>query len=384
MYQTLLWKRIKYLLEPVWVFRPSIRLMVIVGGLIFVSMVFIGSTFLDDVLLGIKIRSSTFQESESGAVESPSFGSNLVWNDGIDHKVNENNGKVSVIHFWSSACATCRDAYGRLAEWQYKYNKYGVRVYGIYSPQFDFEVDDPKQYEDAINKYGMKRYPVAIDFNFELTDAFVKASDSFNSSGSVIVIIDKKGFIRHTIIDANNLPNGELVIQALLTEAKVKHRFPLPVRQARMKGKITTNLYFNNEDTISTENFVAKEKLKNGEQIYTLEEGLLDGQWSLGGTWSRNKSSIQAIKNGILGTRITGKRVFIVVGSAYAEDYLGVVIDRESGVYRPPEVDKDGVLKITNSGVYQIIASKKTLNKKDLKLSVPDKLKIYQLIVLPN
>ena len=115
-----------------------------------------------------------------------------------------------------------------------------------------------------------------------------------------------------------------------------------------------------------------------------MEEGLLDGQWSLGGTWSRNESSIQAVKNGVLSTVITGKRVFVVVGSAYAEDYLGVVIDRESGVYRPPEVDKDGVLKITNSGVYQIIASNKTLNKKDLKLSVPDKLKIYQLIVLPN
>jgi hypothetical protein len=383
MYQALLYKRIKKFLEPVWRFRPSTRLLVISSSLVLVLMIVLGSTFLDDILTGINVRNQLYQESEVGDTKAPEFPDSLTWFGNEKHKLGENNAKVSIIHFWSAACVTCLDAYGRVSQWHDMYAQYGVNVYGIYAPQFDLEYDNPELINEMIDQHGMDRYPVALDESYAFNDAYYEATESFSSNGSVIVMIDQDGYIRHIIPDATNLINGELVIQGLLREAGLKNSFTIPTGKQRAGSSISTNLFFNKDDTETKNAFVAEETLKEGKQTYTPVDGLALGQWSLSGTWSRNDDHLEAISNGTVITNFTGKRAYIVVASD-KKDYVGVSVNGEQGVYRAPGIAKDGILEINKPGIHQIIAADKTLKKTELQITVPDSMKLYQLIVLPD
>lgn len=70
-------------------------------------------------------------------------------------------GHVTVVQFWTFGCSNCRvnlPIYARLFE---KYEKRGVTVIGVHTPEFDHE-RDPKNVAAQVKQLGIK-YPVLLD-----------------------------------------------------------------------------------------------------------------------------------------------------------------------------------------------------------------------------
>ncbi|MBS1720132.1 MAG: redoxin domain-containing protein [Armatimonadetes bacterium] len=97
-------------------------------------------------------------------------------------------GKVTLVHFWTFACSNCKanlPAYNNFAK---EFEKRGVMVIGIHTPELEFEKDEANV-RKAVEKQKIT-YPVAIDAKGEIWNAWKQ------QVWPTIYVIDKKGTVR--------------------------------------------------------------------------------------------------------------------------------------------------------------------------------------------
>lgn len=73
-------------------------------------------------------------------------------------------GKITLVHFWTFACSNCVANLAAYSAWQKQFEKDGVLVIGIHTPELDFERDE-KNVIAAMKKRGIT-YPVLLDPDF--------------------------------------------------------------------------------------------------------------------------------------------------------------------------------------------------------------------------
>jgi len=98
----------------------------------------------------------------------------------------------------------------QLRDWHAKYEKDGLTIVGVHSPEFSWEKPYDKV-EAATKALGVK-YPVVQDNDFAIWRRYS------NWAWPSAVIVDRKGIIRYTHIGEGAYGETEQVIKRLLAE----------------------------------------------------------------------------------------------------------------------------------------------------------------------
>jgi len=98
----------------------------------------------------------------------------------------------------------------QLRDWHAKYEKDGLTIVGVHSPEFSWEKPYDKV-ETATRGLGVK-YPVVQDNDFAIWRRYS------NWAWPSTVIVDRKGIIRYTHIGEGAYGETEQVIRRLLAE----------------------------------------------------------------------------------------------------------------------------------------------------------------------
>ncbi|MDT3229854.1 cytochrome c biogenesis protein DipZ [Pseudomonas sp. rhizo25] len=121
-------------------------------------------------------------------------------------------GKVMLVDFWTYDCINCQHALPYVKDWAQKYEKDGLVVIGVHTPEYGFE-RIISNVRDEVKKLGIT-YPVAIDNNYAIWRNFD------NQYWPAHYLIDAKGQVRFTHFGEGGYKTQEKMIQQLLQEAK--------------------------------------------------------------------------------------------------------------------------------------------------------------------
>ncbi|MGY2261967.1 cytochrome c biogenesis protein DipZ [Pseudomonas sp. SDO55104_S430] len=129
-------------------------------------------------------------------------------------------GKVVLVDFWTFDCINCKHTLPYVKDWAKKYEKEGLVVIGVHTPEYGFEriIDNVK---DKVKEYGIT-YPVAIDNNYSIWRNFD------NQYWPAHYLIDAKGQVRYTHFGEGRYDDQEQMIQQLLQEAKADAKAATP------------------------------------------------------------------------------------------------------------------------------------------------------------
>jgi cytochrome c biogenesis protein CcdA/thiol-disulfide isomerase/thioredoxin len=129
-------------------------------------------------------------------------------------------GKVVLVDFWTFDCINCKRTLPYVKDWVKKYEKDGLVVVGVHTPEYGFEriIDNVK---DKVKEYGIT-YPVAIDNNYAIWRNFD------NQYWPAHYLIDAKGQVRFTHFGEGRYDDQEKMIQQLLEEAKADAKTTVP------------------------------------------------------------------------------------------------------------------------------------------------------------
>lgn len=119
-------------------------------------------------------------------------------------------GKVVLIDFWTYSCINSLRNLPYIAGWSAKYEKDGLVVVGVHTPEFAFE-HDRANIERAVRELAVT-FPVAIDSRYAIWNAFD------NSYWPADYLVDGKGHIRYHHFGEGDYAATERAIQELLRE----------------------------------------------------------------------------------------------------------------------------------------------------------------------
>jgi cytochrome c biogenesis protein CcdA/thiol-disulfide isomerase/thioredoxin len=156
-----------------------------------------------------KVKADTMDNAK-GAM--PSLNGAVEWLNSPALSNESLKGKVVLVDFWTYDCINCQHTLPYVKDWARKYEKDGLVVIGVHTPEYGFEriIDNVK---DQVKKLGIT-YPVAIDNNYAIWRNFD------NQYWPAHYLIDAKGQVRYTHFGEGNYDTQEKVIQQLLEEAK--------------------------------------------------------------------------------------------------------------------------------------------------------------------
>ncbi|QDH65424.1 cytochrome c biogenesis protein DipZ [Pseudomonas azotoformans] len=121
-------------------------------------------------------------------------------------------GKVVLVDFWTYDCINCQHTLPYVKDWAQKYEKDGLVVIGVHTPEYGFE-RIISNVRDEVKKLGIT-YPVAIDNNYAIWRNFD------NQYWPAHYLIDAKGQVRFIHFGEGRYETQEKMIQQLLQEAK--------------------------------------------------------------------------------------------------------------------------------------------------------------------
>jgi cytochrome c biogenesis protein CcdA/thiol-disulfide isomerase/thioredoxin len=144
--------------------------------------------------------------------EMPSLSGAVQWLNSPALSKESLKGKVVLVDFWTFDCINCQRSIPYVNEWAKKYEKDGLVVIGVHTPEYAYErvIDNVRK---NVEKLGLS-YPIAIDNDYAIWRAFD------NQYWPAHYIIDAQGQIRYTHFGEGSYDTQEQVIQQLLNEAK--------------------------------------------------------------------------------------------------------------------------------------------------------------------
>lgn len=134
------------------------------------------------------------------------------WLNSAPLTIEQLNGRVILVDFWTYSCSNCLNALPHVKAWNEKYHAQGLTVIGVHTPEF--EVEKTRQnVELAIKRLGVT-YPVAMDNEYAIWNAYG------NKYWPAQYLIDAQGRLRYQHYGEGAYQEIESKIQALLKEAQ--------------------------------------------------------------------------------------------------------------------------------------------------------------------
>lgn len=157
-----------------------------------------------------KVKADSAMDNAQGAM--PSLSGAVDWLNSPALSNEALKGKVVLVDFWTFDCINCKHTLPYVKDWAKKYEKDGLVVIGVHTPEYGFEriIDNVRA---KVKEYGIT-YPVAIDNNYAIWRNFD------NQYWPAHYIIDAKGQVRYTHFGEGSYDTQEQMIQQLLEEAR--------------------------------------------------------------------------------------------------------------------------------------------------------------------
>lgn len=147
-------------------------------------------------------------------INAPDFPNNLTWYNSSPLTQDKLKGKVVLVDFWTYSCINCQRTLPYLRNWWERYQKSGLVIVGVHTPEFEFE-KDPGNVKEALKKYKIS-WPTVLDNDYKIWDSFA------NHSWPAKYLINAQGKIIYTHFGEGNYLETELKIQEALKNAGFK------------------------------------------------------------------------------------------------------------------------------------------------------------------
>lgn len=173
----------------------------------------VGLTKLEDnqkVQEELKKLETSKEKAMSSFGKAPGFEGGGEWINSETLSLEELEGKVVLVDFWTYSCVNCIRTLPYLKAWDEKYKDKGLMIVGVHSPEFEFE-KDLDNVKEAVKSFEIK-YPVVLDNDFLIWRAYS------NRYWPAKYLIDKQGKIRYTHFGEGKYQETEAMIQELLEE----------------------------------------------------------------------------------------------------------------------------------------------------------------------
>jgi cytochrome c biogenesis protein CcdA/thiol-disulfide isomerase/thioredoxin len=214
-------------------------------------------------------------------------------------------GKVVLVDFWAYSCINCQRAIAHTNAWYQDYQKDGLVVVGVHTPEYAFE------HVPANVKAGAARlhiaYPVALDNGYSTWNAFG------NNSWPASYLIDATGEVRHVAIGEGDYSGDESLIRQLLTAAHPGVGLPkatgVPDRTPTDPNQ-TPELYLGADRAQG----VANGPLRSGTHAFTLPGSVPADEFALGGTWSAGGQALTSGGQAAMELNFSANDVYLDVG----------------------------------------------------------------------
>lgn len=148
----------------------------------------------------------------SGQGEMPSLSGASAWLNSPALTSESLRGKVVLVDFWTFDCINCQHSIPHVNEWAKKYEKDGLVVIGVHTPEYPYErvIDNVRK---SVARLGLN-YPIAIDNDYAIWRAFD------NQYWPAHYLVDAQGQIRYSHFGEGAYEEQEQVIRQLLDEAR--------------------------------------------------------------------------------------------------------------------------------------------------------------------
>jgi len=293
-------------------------------------------------------------ESNKPSLGSPTFNSidkilapeivpGGVWINSEPITSRDMRGKVILIDFWTYSCINCQRTLPYLRNWWQKYNKDGLIIIGVHSPEFVFEQSE-KNLRQAIADFQIT-YPVVQDNKFETWRAFS------NNYWPAKYIIDKDGYIRYSHFGEGKYDETEKVIQELLRESGADIAVTQINNPAYRNFARTPETYLG---YARIENFASQEQIeKDALQKYTFPQNLGVNEVAYAGEWTVTKEFSNPKKGAKLQMNFNAKEVFLVMKTRGSGSRVKVLLDGKAQYFGSDA--GSGVVTINADRLYKIV-----------------------------
>lgn len=126
----------------------------------------------------------------------------------------ELEGKVVAVQFWTFGCSNCKATLPHMSELYEKYHDQGFEIVGIHSPEFDFEAEEANIIEVAAD-LGVT-WPIALD---TAKRTFHSWQEGPTAHWPRIYLLDRNGHIRYDHIGEGRYDQIDAAVKALLAES---------------------------------------------------------------------------------------------------------------------------------------------------------------------
>lgn len=278
--------------------------------------------------------------------------------------------KVVLIDFWTYSCINCKRTTPYLNAWYDKYEKDGLVIIGVHTPEFAFE-HLPENVQKAIEDEGIT-YPVVLDNEYATWNAFK------NQYWPRKYLIDIDGYVVYDHAGEGDYVETEAAIQAALAERAARLGTDAPatgsVSVAAETGKANSpETYFG---------WTRNEYLANGKKYtqgpqtfvaagpYISNSLYLDGTWNIVGEYAKAQDDARVIYT------YTAGRVYVVAGASG-----GMMTVLRDGKPLPKElrgadVDENSQVRIDGARLYDLIKEEAT-GTHTLELQVDDGIQVF-------
>ncbi len=281
---------------------------------------------------------------------APDFTDNQRWfnTDGRRLTIGGLRRRVVLIDFWTYTCINCIRTLPHVKAWYERYERRGLTVVGVHTPEFDFE-KDAGNVEQAIGQNHLT-YPVVQDNEYGTWNAWG------NQYWPAKYLVDARGRVRYTHFGEGDYDQTETAIRSLLAEAgagrlgsKTHASAEVPARDVT-----TPETYLNSE---RSEGFLPH-ALVAGTRRYPGSDRLPQDGFALRGSWKVDPQSATSVHGSSLDVRFGARRVFLVLGPA--GDHPGrvrVLLDgRPIPATRAGDDVHGGVVTVQRQRLYRLVS----------------------------
>lgn len=296
---------------------------------------------------------------------APEFVGLESWINSDPLTIDELEGQVVLVDFWTYSCINCIRTQPFLNDWYDSYSDDGFTIIGVHAPEFSFE-KRKENVERAVKDADID-YPVALDNEFETWNAY----DNIAWPGKYL--IDANGNIRKIHYGEGEYEEFEEAIRELLKEkgSELEEKEITINNDNSQSNPLTPETYlgfsrFESSQFTNRPELIAEQAF-NKDLDYTTIENLEVDQWTLGGTWEiKNEQIISGSDQSTLTLKFQAKEVYVVMEPNENQDSVQI-----NTKFPGPSVD-NSILEVTESTLYHVVSAPEYIESGEITFTIPN------------
>jgi thiol-disulfide isomerase/thioredoxin len=303
----------------------------------------------------------------------PDLNGGVAWFNSAPLRTKSLRGKVVLVNFWTYTCINSLRALPYVKSWATKYQRSGLVVIGVHTPEFSFE-KDPTNVQAAMRDLHIA-YPVVLDSNYRIWQDFN------NQYWPAFYIVDAKGQIRYERFGEGEYGESERAIQELLKESGARDLDLSLVNDSADGIEAPPS-----DDDKSPESYIGYRLAErfsspgrldhDRQRTYSLPAELHLNHWALSGPWNVNaESAVLEATPGKIEFRFHSRDLHLVMAPSRDGKPVRFKVTLDGA---PPGTDcgvdssPDGTGEVREPRLYQLIRQKGAIHDRTFAIEFLD------------